>query len=397
MIPVDTSLKAALEENPRWAQLLDTLTRTQHHFPVLGTEDLGSMYLFQSQDASVILGRSFTREEYTLGAKVCLISEALALQAGIGPGDTLHLSQFLIEERRNESLSSSFDGMLNNPTVGKLRETYSYQTQDEAYTVVGIYRQNNLWEESSCSVTPNTVFIPKKAQIPGGYGEPSRILEGSFMGPDGQDIQYKEAVERGCYGVYFSMVLRNGMAEDFALAIAETPWVGEFQVFDQGYGAVMRSMEGTAESAKSLLLTACAGWAAVLALYVLLCQNGQRKNIGIMCSLGTGKKRARRYLFAGGLLLAAAGIAVGTGLTAAVSGRIGDRLLLQMLQQAEKTQNSVGVGVTQEALAGLIVQSQLPVWALVLLGILQLAVFALALWVHAALLTRRSPRKLMGV
>ena len=325
-------------------------------------------------------GRGFTDEEYLSGEKTCLISQTVALKSGIKLGDGIHIYQYLLDESDNNSISGHhLDGMMNNPTVGETMAEYDFKTDSEEFKVIGIYRQTNEWEDSSYAFTPNTVFIPKKAQIEGGYG---RLSKKEFR----EDINGYVNYESGVFGVLFSMELVNGRAEDFRLAISDTEWVNQFNIFDQGYDGAIKAMEGTSEFARSLILFAFIGWLMILGLYVLLYQGIQRKNVGIMRSLGAKPKQARGYLFISGFLLAAVGILSGTAISAFVNIFIDSKLAELMCAE----------GISEPVLSEFSAKSGLPLWGLLLLGIAQIAVFAVTLWLHASILSRKAPRKLIG-
>ena len=385
-------------DNADWMKYIDHLDCAQHSMPIIGTDNLESMYLFHSGDAAIVDGRKFAEDEYNTGAKVCLISETVANRSGVKVGDTIHLSQFLCNEAYNMSISSaSPDGMLNNPTVGEPFSDLAYKTENEEFEIVGIYRQTNEWEQTSYCVTPSTIFIPKKAQIAGGFGDFSTTAQETFIDKDGNEHSGTMVYEHGSYGVFFSILLHNGYMADFNLAVSGTEWENQFHTFDQGYEGVINSMNGAAKSAQTLFLFAVSGWVMILALYVVLYQSGQRKNLGIMRSLGAKPKQARRYLFGGGFTLAAVCVVAGTCLTVLLTNLINSKLLDLMMAEVTMEQHSGGMEMGQDALTQMIAQSQLPNYVLVLSACIQLIVIAVALWIHAGMLAKKAPRKLMGV
>ena len=385
-------------DNAEWTKYIDHLDYAQHSMPIIGTDNLESMYLFHSGDAAIVDGRKFEQNDYDSGAKVCLISETVATRNDVKVGDTIHLSQFLCDEAYNVSISSaSPDGMLNNPTVGEPLGDLDYITQNEEFEIVGIYRQTNEWEQTSYSVTPNKIFIPKKAQIAGGFGDLSTTSQETFVAQDGNEYTRTMVYEHGSYGVFFSILLHSGHMDGFSLAVSGTEWENQFHTFDQGYEGVINSMNGAAKSAQTLLLFAVSGWVMILTLYVVLYQSSQRKNLGIMRSLGAKPKQARRYLFGGGFALAAVCVVAGTCLTVLLTNFINSRLLDLMMAEAAMEQHSGGMELGQDALAKMISQSQLPDYVLVLSACIQLIVIAVAIWIHAWMMANKAPRKLMGV
>lgn len=377
---IETTAEDLIASSHEWQKIIDEYSTASSLLPIIGTDNLNAIYAFNNNEISIVEGRGFTDEEYLSGEKTCLISQTVALKSGIKLGDSIHISQYLLDESDNNSISGHhLDGMMNNPTVGETMAEYDFKTDSEEFKVIGIYRQTNEWEDSSYAFTPNTVFIPKKAQIEGGYG---RLSKKEFR----EDINGYVNYESGVFGVLFSMELVNGRAEDFRLAISDTEWVNQFNIFDQGYDGAIKAMEGTSEFARSLILFAFIGWLMILGLYVLLYQGIQRKNVGIMRSLGAKPKQARGYLFISGFLLAAVGILSGTAISAFVNIFIDSKLAELMCAE----------GISEPVLSEFSAKSGLPLWGLLLLGIAQIAVFAVTLWLHASILSRKAPRKLIG-
>lgn len=404
---IDGSLEDFLADpaNQIWADYLTVWDKANHSVPVVGTDNLESMYCFLNQDAFVSQGRSFTREEYETGAKVCIISESLALTSGLELGDTIPMSQFYVTEVWNSSLdgaahSAKKDGLENNPTIGEFDPETEFLTENEEFTIIGIYRKPNTWSQNPWSFTVNTVFIPKAAQIPGGYGgvtiEETVLMEEEYPESGLTDFLTKHT-DRGNYGVYLSVLLKKGHMQDFVTALAGTELHGEFFTYDQGYEAMIGSVRDVGEASRKLLYLTAAGWSLLLMLYVLLYQGGQRKNLGTMRSLGAKPQEVRRYLFGSGMALAAVSVVLGTLVSGLVLNVANDRLLEQMLQITENGQFSGGKGLSEAVIDTMIDGSQLPGWVMLALVGVQIAVFGAILWIHAAGLAKKKPRKLLGV
>lgn len=389
---------SSVELSSQWETVLNCYNTALHHFPVIGTENLDAFYLFLSEDASIISGRSFTQAEYDLGAKVCILSQTLANKAGISVGDTVHLSQFLCNEDFNLSIDpSAADGMLNNPTVGEPVMDTEYLTQNEVFTVVGLYRQTNEWEQTSYSITPNTIFIPKTAQIPGGFGKISTTVVNTGVNAEGNEFTYKAITEQGCYGIYFSILIENGSMDEFALSISGTDWADQFHTFGQGYDGLIDSVDAVALSSEKLFIFSVFGWGIIVLLYVLLFQNGQKKNLGIMRSMGAKPRQIIHYLFGSGFSLCCVCLLLGTGLTGALISKINSGLLELMTSQITMEQYSGGMELSKEILNQMISQCQIPTSMLLGIAATQILLIGFILWIHAEVLARKSPRKLMGV
>lgn len=391
---IDGSVEEFLAENQLWADAAEAYTELLHCFPVIGTEVLETMYAFNRSDAVMIDGRYFTQEEYDTGAKVCVISESAAQTGDIQVGGTIHLSQYdcgSTAEEGNTSLhTEGSGGSLNNPSAGRFPPE-EYVTVDEEFTVVGIYQLQRSWDSSSFSFTPNTVFIPQKAQIDGGFGGASYS---AFGGAD-YNAGYGRSYPNGIYGIYFSVQIKNGMADEFLTQAGEIVPNG-FHIYDQGYEAAQESVKEVGRDAWKLMGLAGLGWLLLLALYLVLYQNAERHNLGIMRSLGATPGQCTSYLFGSGFALAAAGIFLGTLLSSQATRMVSGTLAEFMVSADAMLNMSSGQALGSELLADILSRSTLPMSTLLLLTAAQLAVMAAALYLHARAAASNGPRKLLA-
>ncbi len=399
------SVEELLENDPQWAESVAFFAAAEHTFPVLGTECLETMHSFLTNAASITSGRTFTKEEYDAGAKVCVISESVALTGDIQVGDTIRLQQHLVDMRRNTNRSlDDMEETLNNPAVGQ--SDYPFQLgETEEFTVVGIYRLERSWDDSTFSITPNTVFMPQKAQIPGGFGGVSYYEEitSDVVYTDletgekwtGQETN-KHLRTGGTYGVFMSVKLKNGTMEDFKKALAENGTFGEYVVIDQGYEAAQESVEAVAAQARKLFAIAAASWVLLLILYILLYQSKQRRNMGIMRSLGAKPGAARRYLVGSGLALAVAGVAIGSLVCGRITAGVSKQLAEFIFSADTMLSHSGGQELTADAVSSMIAGSQLPAKEMLLLALAQVLIIGILLWLHGVILAAKKPRKLLG-
>lgn len=404
---VETTVEDVISSAP-WQEIITLYDKVLHSFPVIGTEYLESMYCFLKNEASIVSGRTFTRTEYDNGDKVCVISESVATNAGIQVGDTVTFNQFHVPTdygSGNDSLDHGIDGTLNNPAIGHEPIPYGFETENEAFTVVGIYRLENEWENSAFSITPNTVFVPQKAQIPGGFGGASyeeERIETHWVSHDGGEWVKETGpnmvlIDNGVLGVFMSIILENGRMVDFEEAIKESDYADRlFLTFDQGYEAAQESVLSIIAMANKLFGFAAAGWTLLLLLYILLGQSPERKNLGIMRSVGAKPYQARRYLFLSGLLPAGIGVAVGTVLSNTVARLAQDKLVSLTLTQAQSSAHSGGIPLDSSALVGMLTESSLSVQGMLILAAIQIGIIGVLLWLHAAYLAHKKPRKLLG-
>lgn len=386
-------------DNADWVKLLGIQDMAQHSVPILGTDSLESMYIFANSRARITEGRSITQEEYDTGARVCVLSTALAEKSGICVGDIIPISQFWCvtgSETDNWSTSTTpQDGMLNNPTIGNVSTETELMTRDEEFIVIGLYQLSNEWSESSYDVTPNTVFIPKAAQLPGGFGGFSHSDSVTWLDENGEEKTATQSSPDASWGVYHGVKLKNGTAEDFQKALVGTSLEGQYIVTDQGYGSILGSIRAVSESSRQLFALVCVGWMLLLCLYLMLYQGFQRRNLGIMRSLGASPRVAGRYLLGSGMAVAALGIGIGSLVSLGLLSKV-QNLLYEAATYTVTLSSYSPSGPTERSFRDLLAQSQLPPAAILLLAAAQLTLFALTMYIQARSLSRRTPGQLLG-
>lgn len=406
---VKGNLQDFLEQNAHWQQWIQQTQQLQHIFPVLGTECVETMQCFLTNAATVTQGRTFTREEYETGAKVMLLSEELAQTGKIQVGDTIALNQLLADTGEWTNFSLSWSGQplekLNEPDVG-FQPSVQEMEETESFVVIGLYRLENAWEDTSYSITPNTIFIPQKAQIPGGYGGCDTIEmketysetydENGELVTSGMELRPMPRY-RGAYGVFLSAKIKNGEIAAFQKEVTAAGMDGfNFVTMDQGYADAVVAVQEAKGQAWRLFAATGLCWFVLLLLYLLIFQGKQRRNLGIMRSLGTKPRQLRKYLTFSGILPALLGLGLGTALSGIVSGALNDHIREFLFQTDATVSHSGGQAITGEAIDTMMSALTIPVGALLLLVLVQLAVVALLIWLQSVNLSGKSTRRLLG-
>lgn len=376
-----------------WRAFRTAWEMQQHSLPVIGTDRLESMFVFVRGEANIIEGRSFTPEEYETGARVCVLSENMASRCNLAVGDTIAMRQFLCEGERLFDTNPSLTGTLNNPCIDRLDVERAYEPE-QTFTVVGIYRLLADWSEATYAVTPNTVFIPRSAQIPGAFGAISEQAESDLYGVNLSVEAISEQAENDLYGVYLSVELENGAVEEFQLALMDSPYAGQFYCFDQGFEAVQKNISGLATSSFGLMWVAFGGWVLFILLLLTMYQRAQKRTLGIMRSLGAKPRQAAWYLFGSGAVVCGLGVAVGGVLSEVALRIIQSRILEDMLAAIDRSAHGGELVVSEEALAQIVYAGSPSLWqSLLFFGGQSLLILAL-LWIQAWRLSNMSPRKL---
>lgn len=421
---------AELLEDPYWGGLAEELEMDLHAFPVIGTNCLESMYGFLENKVKIVEGRMFTEEEYKNGSRVLVLDESIARAGGLSVGDTVLVRQFeppVGDEQGNSSIRttySDFQDSTNNPGLGRDPFFVEPPREAEEFTIVGLYRQENKWDDSLGSFTPNTIFVPRGAQIDEAVGGPSELLgyeERTSMGyhvdENGSIVekQYtwqEPIIDPGLVnGMYMSILLKNGSIGEFLERIdadseyteIDYPMTPEktyrvytkglgghkFLCFDQGFDDAKGSIGAITDSGRKLALIAGGGAVLIFIAYMLLYQSFERRNLGVMRSLGANKPEVRRYLFTSGLIIAVIGVFLGTALSGVVSKLVSDKL-------AELTVSNAKLTDSADLFREMLTEGGMPAWSLAALGLAEAAAGAAALWAQAAHIAGKKTRKLLG-
>ena len=262
IVPLNTDWETFIAANPEWQLALQEVDTQYHTFSVIGTDLLESLYTFHQKESFITEGRSFADDEYQNGTKVCLISESTAQASGLHVGDEIDLSFYW----GLNSSSLPFDPSWQ-PQPEPFSAKLGFTGDAKRYKIIGIYRQTNLWDTTGYSFTPNTVFVPAAS-----------LNEYCFTARQ---------------GVMFTYVLQNGRMQDFKDALAAQGYPTNLVFcFDGGYSKIADTLRGFHKSAAQLFIAACATSLAALFVYQALFVNRQRRTMGLMLSLGAGRKRA---------------------------------------------------------------------------------------------------------
>lgn len=429
-VPVAAEWSGTEEEllaDEYWGSLAKELDMSLSCFPVLGTNNLESMYSFIKNEASIVEGRSFTEEEYADGAKVLVLDEEIAKNAGLSVGSRVSLRQFnaaVGSDQGNASVANDFklfgELSFNNPSLGTNVFVNGMPGDAEEFTVVGLYRLENEWKDGLCSFTPNTVFMPRGAQTEDAFGGPSRIVGTKTVSftnsvPDengdpieGEPDTFKEPIIAGggISGVYMSVILKNGSIDAFLKRLeADSEYTERddplnpgttrkyyssglgghnFLCFDQGFDTAKESMWEAVDRTGRLALLMAAGAVLLFAMFMLIHQSSEQKNLGIMRSLGAEPKKARDYLFVSGLIIAAVGFVLGSILSGFLAGGLTFRLV------------GAAMGGETALFREMLAESSVPAWVYPALALSETLLAALALFVQASAISKKAPRRLLG-
>lgn len=302
------------ENGQLWASQLDLMEVNFHAFPVIGVEKLGYVADFARETARIVDGRDFTQEELTSGAKVCIISETLAAANGLRVGDTI-LPHFYDYDWNSpyQGFISESEGVVN-PSAYAYAQHTEFAGEAVSYVIIGLYRQDNAWgdvSENLYSFTPNTIFVPHASVS--------------------SDMDY------GNQAFFQTLILKNGMIEEFRTLVNEAGYEDLYVYYDQEYTTISDSLQNYREVAQRAMQVGVIVYGIILVLFLFLFPGSQRKVLSTMNAMGTH----RRYKIAQVVMTSAGILAPG-----AVIGTLAGMLLWQRVINA--LAESVGTAVTLE-------------------------------------------------
>lgn len=273
-------------EGQLWKETLEHVEINNHGFPVLAVDKLGYQVAFARGDSRITEGRDFTQEELTKGGRVCIISENLAVGNGLSVGDTIPMQTYGYDPNIAVVQYELIWGT-RFPSAAIYSDEMGFTSQMEEYTIVGIYRQNNAWENQDdfYGLTPNVVFVPK----------------GSISG----DFRW------GDHGILYTLVLHNGKMTEFQKLQTQAGYPDLFICMDGGYTEIASGLDTYEGVAAKALYIGAGGGAVILLLFLVLCPLQQRKNLFLMGSLGTSPGGKIRHIFVSTMALMVPGVVLG--------------------------------------------------------------------------------------
>ena len=318
-VPTIAKLNGTVEEylesknGGLWRQVLEEMEISNHGFPVLAVDKLGYQVVFARQKARIVEGRDFTEKERTNGSRVCIISQQLASENGLQVGDTIEMRSYGIDPNIEVQYSDLLSGT-RLPSAAVYSRALGFTSESESYEIVGIYRQKDAWQnrEDAYGITPNVIFVPK----------------GSISG----DKLTRDS------GIYYTLVLHNGMLEEFQALQEEAGYPDLFICYDQGYMDIVNGLDAYEDISQQVFFVGIGAYAAVMLLFILLFPLRQRATLATMGSLGASRARKITHL-----LLSSIGILIPGSIAGAVIG------ILSWDKVAAELMASVNVSIPLEA------------------------------------------------
>ena len=363
MTPLETGLDVFLSSNAgiEWRSAAQELDTQYHTVSVIGTDLLESMYCFHQKDSFVTEGRSFGADDYKNGSNVCLISETTAIASGLGIGDSIDLSFYWGPNPLADLTAPEW-----KVQPQRFSQKIGVSGDAKTYQIIGIYRQSDLWDTADYRFLPNTVFAPNTS------------------------------LPENCYssrnGVFFTYVLQNGKVSALQDALESHGYPANILFcFDNGYTEIAETLHGFYSSAQQLLFAACITAGAALFVFLALFVNRQRRTLGLMLSLGSGKRTAVMFSWK----IAAIPIILAT-ITGIIVGILTmNATTLNLFSSVSEVLNTSLSGAATIGYNDMITEVVSMPIAVIVAGVLQLIVYIVATYLHLQRLAQRSPLELV--
>ncbi len=257
----------SISDEAYFRDLADTYAIINNSVTVHASANVEDLLPFQQGTLYLIDGKSFTQSD---GEQVCLISEAMADNLGVKPGDEIVLSIATAEEC---TLKDSY----------WVETGFQYKSQ---LKVTGIFNSNKDWVDH--------IFIPKSGSI----------------NLSSNHIPYNLG----------QATINNRKAEQFVAEISpRLPGRVRLTLYDQGYASISNPLQDILRTANIITWICLIAGIAVNILFGFLYVYRQREVARTMLRLGTGRKNVFTYFLFGSGAVAGFACMVGSVLSKIVS------------------------------------------------------------------------------
>ncbi len=298
-VPQDMDISEFINSNDgtNWREgVMGLCDTTMQSVPVITTNALESLLLFNKNEAYIDEGRSFYPEEYNSGDRVCLISSEYARRNGLKVGERLPLSFY--NPGYGTISHPTIKGDSNIGIISMSPYTYKVEMGEQIeYTIIGTYNSPGFIY-SSHAISPNTIFIPSASTI-----IPKSPVE---FDEDAKDMESLWDLD-----VLYSIVLKNGMADAFEAEMEAQGYGGCFLYFDQGYAQASQGIDAMVINANRLMLFSAVLFSASAVLFAYLYTRWAGRTAGIMRLIGAKPRQIFSGMSLSALLLAAVSLTVG--------------------------------------------------------------------------------------
>ncbi len=270
--------------------------------PVILTDNVESMYFFNSGDASILDGTLFEDVDYKNGNTICLVSASYAQVNNLSVGDTIKLDYYKTGYKQNDYPVLQGSGR-NGVTIQRypLSENTRIDVESD-YTIIGIYTAPE-WEAGIHSFHADTIFVPKTS-VPNADKYAGTSLT-----------------------MLNSIIIENGSIDAFEAHMAADNKAGAYLYFDQGYSEAAATIQTLIDNAMRLMMVGIAMFLLASMLFLLLFARRVSAVMRSMRLLGVPKRKTWLESLAALLAQELTAVALGNALAVVLYERITAQLL----------------------------------------------------------------------
>jgi len=287
------------ERGKQWLELAKVKTMWRYIIPVTATNNTNLLMPFYTGDTYIYQGQDISKEEYQVGAKVCLISKDFAYKNQLEVGDNVHLPLIYADYEDTPGLGYKY---ISNNLLNAKGEVYPV-FEDSNYIITGIYNISSGATVGEYGIGKNEVIIPKA----------------SIKNSDENNI----LAFKPMMGYNTSFQIPNGQIDEY-LSAWKKVGIEELEItfFDKGYS----QMEAGMNNMKNLSrIFSVAGFILVLLVIIFFCNlfiAKQRKRTAIERSIGFSKRQCMGSLLSGIFLIILVGSLIGCSAGALLTNKI---------------------------------------------------------------------------
>lgn len=275
--------------------------------PVILTDNIHSMYAFNSGDVSILEGSAFSDDDYRNGNNVCLVSAAYAQVNDLSVGDTINLDYYnTTYEARTHTLGAV--GGRQGMTIVRTPLTWNTRIDvQKDYTIVGIFTGPN-WSGSNHGINADTILVPK-ASVPNAD---------KYIGPS--------------LPLLNTVIIENGSIDAFEAHMAANDKAGAYLYFDQGYTEAASSVQTLIDNAIRIVVVGISMFMLSSLLFLLLYIRRAVPIVRTMRLLGVSARKTWTECFTSLIGQVAIAVLIGNALAVALYDRITQLILSASLE-----------------------------------------------------------------
>lgn len=323
------------EEGEAWALIYENMIRFPNTLTAVATMDIDTVFAFHQGNAVISGGRFFTQTEYEQGAKVVLVSAAMASHNGLELGDKINLSFYRMHiintgvEMALTAQMSSFDSEFDSGE----------------FEIIGFYSNPVMSGGDWYKIDNDTVFLPLSAV----ENTPYLLMHSNFL----------------------SVRLVNGKAETFLEEFEAAGLDGaSIFVYDQGYSKVVGALASMRNAAIVLLATCLMAGIVLAILFAFLFIGRQIRTVAIAYSLGVSRRQAFGLILSTVCLIVVVATFLGGTLGYLMSGTVLETLFTRLAENNAVDSSFSTIAAGAEAKYDIIIPTGLAIPLLVSAGML---------------------------